>query len=171
MWTSLHHVTKNGGIHFLMGFLQKPRYAQHGISNHYWQYGWRPLPQCPSSTSRAYEKPYCIPCRNDGWHHISSTSAKIAQCKGIHPSSHQGSQRTCELQQLDAPEAKLPLAAGRTMCKERRRTNKRSVIHKWKLMSLKDYKSVSNVCQHIELCTIEFGIILGSQWIGSALDL
>ncbi len=51
-----------------MGFLWKPRYALYGISNYYWQYRWRPLPQCPSSTSRAYEKPYCISCRNDGWH-------------------------------------------------------------------------------------------------------
>jgi hypothetical protein len=38
-------------------------------------------------------------------------------------------------------------------------------------MSLKDYKSVSNVCQHVESCTQEFGMLLGSQRIGSVVDL
>ncbi len=32
----------------------------------------------------------------------------------------------------------------------------------WKFMSLIDYKNVSNVCQHIESCTWEFGILSGS---------
>ena len=106
MWTSLHHVTKNGGIRVSTGFLRKPRYALHGILSYYWRYGWRPRPRCPSSTSRAYETPYCVPCRNDGWHHVSSTGTKTAWCEGICPSGHQGSQQTCGLQQLDAPEAK-----------------------------------------------------------------
>ncbi len=97
---------QNGKICVPMGFLRKPRYALHGISSYYWRYGWRPLPRHPSSTSRMNEKPYHIPCRNDGWHHVSSTSTKTAGCKGICPSSHQGSQRTREIQQLDAPEAK-----------------------------------------------------------------
>ncbi len=106
MWTSLHHVMKKGRIRFPTEFLRRPSFPLHGISSHYWWYRWRPLPQCPSSTLRANEKPYCVPCRNDGRHHVSSTSSKTARCEGICPSGHQGSKRTRGLQQLDAPETK-----------------------------------------------------------------
>ncbi len=57
-----------------------------------WASWWRPLPWLPLSTTGADEKPYFLPCRNDGWHHVSSTSAQIARSKGICTSCHQGSQ-------------------------------------------------------------------------------
>ncbi len=81
MWTSLHHVTTNGRIHVPTKFLRRPRYALLGISSYYGQSRWRPLPCRPSSTSRANEKPYHVPCKNDGWHHVSSTSAKQPDAK------------------------------------------------------------------------------------------
>ncbi len=42
----------------------------------------------PSSTSKADEEPYCLLRRNDGWCHVSSTSAQTAQCKRICASCH-----------------------------------------------------------------------------------
>jgi hypothetical protein len=60
----------------------------------------------PIFNFRANEKPYHVPCRNDGWYYVSSTSTTTAWCEGICPSGHQRCQWTHGLQQLDAPEAK-----------------------------------------------------------------
>ncbi len=122
-WTSLHHVMKNGGLRITTEFLRRSRYALHVIPSYYEQDRWRLLSWLPSSTSRADEKPCRLPHRNDGWHHVSSTSTQTARWKGICPSSHQWSQWTRGLQQLDTPEAKWsswrcpdsPFSMGTTM--------------------------------------------------------
>ncbi len=106
MWMSLQHVMKNGRICVPTVFLWRSRYALHVIPSYYKQDEWRPLPWLPPSTSRADEEPYYLPHKNDGWHHVSSTSAQTARCKGFISSCHQGSQLTCKLQQLDTTKKK-----------------------------------------------------------------
>ncbi len=56
------------------------------------------------STTGTDEEPCRVPHRNDGWHYVFSTSAQVTRCKGICASSHQGSQWTRGLQQLDTQE-------------------------------------------------------------------
>ncbi len=88
------------------GWVSRPRYAPHGTLIYLKWDQWRPLPWRTPWTSRADAKPHCIPCRNDGWHTVSSTSTQTAWCEGICASCYQGSQQTRGLQELDPQEEK-----------------------------------------------------------------
>ncbi len=81
MWVSLHHVMKNGQFRVPTRFLWRPRYALHGFAVYYEQNYRRPFPLLPPSTTGADEDPCCIPCRNDGWHHVSSTVPRQQDAK------------------------------------------------------------------------------------------